>query len=196
MLVPRRLLLLLLLPLLLNLLWTADLLLTPKSLLPNCRQDRGFWSCASASMTGSTGSSAVEALSADFLDPRAGRMLVEDFLGTAAFWRERSSWDPSLWRWTLWLSVRGSGALGSASEVYISSVMSRVRWWRTGHMLVIAREEHFAAIVKQEIEYGERRRFQIRVSTLSSTYDWSPGGDRESSVAGTFNSRPFTPVRI
>jgi hypothetical protein len=90
----------------------------------------------------------------------------------------------------------GSGALGSASEVDISSVMSRVRWRHTDHRLVIAREEHFAAIVKQEIEYGERKRFQIRVSTLSSTSDWSPGGDRESSVAGTFNSRPFTPVRI
>jgi hypothetical protein len=42
-----------------------------------------------------------------------------------------------------------------------------------------------------EIERAERRRFRIRGSRLICIAAGSPGGDREFSVAGSFNSRPF-----
>jgi hypothetical protein len=42
-----------------------------------------------------------------------------------------------------------------------------------------------------EIERAERRRFGIRGSRLSYVAAGSPGGVREFSVAGSFNSRPF-----
>jgi hypothetical protein len=41
-----------------------------------------------------------------------------------------------------------------------------------------------------EIERAERRRFRIRGSRLSYIAAGSPGGDREVSVAGSFNTHP------
>jgi hypothetical protein len=64
-------------------------------------------------MTGSTASSAVGALSADFFVPRAGRVLVEDFLGATAFLEGATDLGPFVAADIVYLVDFGAGAAGA-----------------------------------------------------------------------------------
>jgi hypothetical protein len=85
------------------------------------------WEVYAVSLCG-YGTSAEE--SANFLVPRAGRMLVEDFLGAAALLEGAADLGPFVAAATVDLVAFCAGAAGawvSKSMVEISSVMSRVR---------------------------------------------------------------------